>query len=75
MVQYKKLCNRNTYVNAMGALKRNGLVLPRKAQVFTEKGNKFIIEKRIKFTKQKIGKEYCKQKYQHIQSLGDFFKA
>lgn len=39
MVQCKKLCNRNMYVNAMGALKRNGLVLPEKPQVFTEKGN------------------------------------
>lgn len=33
---------------------------------------KLIIEKRVEFTKQKIGKEYCKQEDEHVQSFGGF---
>ena len=33
---------------------------------------KLIFEKRVEFTKQKIGKEYYKQKDQYVQRFGGF---
>lgn len=75
MVQYEKLCNGNIYMGVTGAWKRNGLVLPGDAQGFTENVIiKLIIEKRVEFTKQKIGKYIASRKMSMYKAL-EVFKS
>lgn len=55
----------------MGDWKRNRLVLPGEAWGITEKVTlKLVFERRVEFIMQKIAKQYCKQKDQHVQRFG-----